>query len=295
MHVPVMRKQVLDYLSPSRNENFIDCTFEQSGHSLAILKRNRPNGKVLAIERDPELYKQFQERGKADKQRLVLVNDTYANLKQIVKQTGFPSIKGILMDLGMSSWHLDESGKGFSFQKDEPLDMRYDPDSTSLTAYDIVNSYTEEDITEILKEYGQEKLSKQISRKIVEKRKEKPIRTTLDLVEIIWLAMPGRYRRGKIHPATKTFQALRIKVNEEIEELKKGLVQAVDVLEEQGCLVVISFHSLEDREVKKFFKRGAQLNILEILTKKPLIADDQEIKVNPRARSAKLRVVRKLI
>jgi len=146
-----------------------------------------------------------------------------------------------------------------------------------------------------LKEYGEERFARQIAKTIVEKRKNKPVRTTLDLVEIIWMAMPSWYKSSKIHPATKTFQALRIKVNEEIAGLKQGLVKAVDVLEKQGRIVVISFHSLEDREVKKFFKRGAQLNILEILTKKPITASEEEIANNPRARSAKLRAAKRIV
>jgi len=300
MHIPVMKNEVIEYLSPKANENFIDCTFGQGGHTKAILEKNGPNGKVLAIEADPELYKKFQKQELSTindqlLERLILVNDSYSNLREIVKENNFGPIHGILMDLGMSSWHLEESGKGFTFQKDEPLDMRYNPEVNSLTACEIVNSFSEDELVAVLKEYGEERFAQDIAKQIVEKRKDKPIRTTLDLVGIIWLAMPKWYKSSKIHPATKTFQALRIKVNEEIQGLKQGLIKAVDVLEEQGRIVVISFHSLEDREVKRFFKRGAQINILEVLTKKPIITNEEEVRDNPRARSAKLRVVKKIV
>ncbi|MBU3918498.1 16S rRNA (cytosine(1402)-N(4))-methyltransferase RsmH [Patescibacteria group bacterium] len=300
MHIPVMKNEVIEYLSPKANENFIDCTFGQGGHTKAILEKNGPNGKVLAIEADPELYKKFQNQESSFinnqlLERLVLVNDSYSNLREIVKENNFGPIHGILMDLGMSSWHLKESGKGFTFQKDEPLDMRYNPEANSLTACEIINSFSEDELCAVLKEYGEERFAREIAKKIIEKRKDKPIRTTLDLVEVIWLAMPRWYKSGKIHPATKTFQALRIKVNEEIQGLKQGLIKAVDVLEKHGRIVVISFHSLEDREIKQFFKRGAQINILEVLTKKPIIASEEEVKNNPRARSAKLRAVKKIV
>jgi len=300
MHIPVMKNEVIEYLSPKVNENFIDCTFGQGGHTKAILEKNGPNGKVLAIEADPELYKKFQKQELSTindqlLERLILINDSYSNLREIVKENNFGPIHGILMDLGMSSWHLEESGKGFTFQKDEPLDMRYNPEVNLLTACEIVNSFSEDELVAVLKEYGEERFAQDIAKQIVKKRKDKPIRTTFDLVEIIWLAMPKRYKSSKIHPATKTFQALRIKVNEEIQGLKQGLIKAVDVLEEQGRIVAISFHSLEDREVKRFFKRGAQINILEVITKKPIVADEEEVRNNPRARSAKLRVVKKIV
>ncbi len=290
----------MDYLNPGPNENFIDCTFGEGGHTQAILEKNGPNGKVLAIEADPELYKKFQNRelptiSGQSLSRLILVNDSYGNIRNIVKERNFGSIKGILLDLGMSSWHLGESGRGFSFQKDEPLDMRYNPETNPLTAYEIVNTFSESELESILSDYGEEKFARQIAAKIVEKRKEKPVRTTLDLVEIIWLAMPRSYKSEKIHPATKSFQALRIKVNEEIRTLNQGLVGAADVLEKEGRIAAISFHSLEDREVKKFFKRGAQLNILKVLTKKPIVAGDDEVGANPRARSAKLRAAEKIV
>ncbi|MCX6738341.1 MAG: 16S rRNA (cytosine(1402)-N(4))-methyltransferase RsmH [Candidatus Parcubacteria bacterium] len=301
MHIPVLKKEIIEYLNPKPNENFIDCTFGQGGHTLALLDAIEPNGKVLAIEADPELYNKFQQEGGDEnskskiQNRLILVNDSYINLKNIIAEKNFGPVNGIVMDLGLSSWHFEESGRGFSFKEDEPLDMRYNPQINSLTALEIVNSYTEEDIEKILKDYGEEKFSRAIAKKIIEKRQEKPIRTTFDLVEIIWSALPGRFQRKKLHPATKTFQALRIAVNSEIENVKKGLIQAAEVLGKDGRIAVISFHSLEDGEVKRFFKRCQEINIFEIITKKPIVPGFEEISNNPRSRSAKLRIARKII
>ena len=301
MHIPVLKNEIIKYLDPKPNENFIDCTFGEGGHALALLEAIEPDGKVLGIEADPELYKKFQEEGEIQnpkskiQNRLSLVNDSYANLKNIVAERNFGPVNGIVMDLGLSSWHFEESGRGFSFREDEPLDMRYNPQADSLTAFEIINSYSEEEIARILGDYGGEGFSRIIARRIAEQRKEKPIRTTFDLVEIIWSALPPRYQRKKLHPATKTFQALRIAVNSEIENIKRGLVQGAEVLAKDGRIAVISFHSLEDGEVKRFFKRCREIRIFEIINKKPIIPSDEEISVNPRSRSAKLRVAKKII
>jgi 16S rRNA (cytosine1402-N4)-methyltransferase len=300
MHIPVLQKEVIEYLAPKTNENFVDCTFGQGGHSSLLLERNGPGGKVLGIEADPELYKKLQT-GEAlafpEKllKRLILVNNSYVNLNRIVEENEFKPVHGILLDLGMSSWHLEESKRGFSFLKDELLDMRYNPGECSYSASEIVNSWSEQDIVQILKDYGQERFAKSIARRIAAKRAEAPIRTTFDLKEAVRQGVPGWYQNKKLHFATKTFQALRIIVNSEIENLKKVLVQAAGVLEKEGRLAVISFHSLEDGLVKKFFKRSQEINILEILTKKPIVPGEEEIKINPRSRSAKLRIVKKIV
>jgi len=296
VHIPVLTKEVLEYLEPKPGGNFIDCTFGQGGHASSILEKIGPNGKLLGIETDPELYKIFQTRKDfqfAD--RLILVNDSYTNLKEIVEEHKFGSVNGILVDLGLSSWHFEESGRGFSFKKDEPLDMRYDPKNNPLTAFEIVNTCLEEELERILKQYGEERFAKNIAKKIVKQREVKPIRTTFDLLEATWKALPPWFKKKKLHPATKTFQAIRTAVNSEIENLKKLLVQATEVLAKDGRLAIISFHSLEDREVKRFFKRGQEINILKVLTKKPIVPTEEEIKINNRSRSAKLRVVQKII
>ena len=274
----------MQYLDPKPNENFIDCTFGGGGHTKDILEKIEPRGKVLAIDWSPEMAKQ------AAKKNLIVVCDNFANLKEIVKKNNFNRVKGILFDLGMSSWHLSESGRGFSFQKREPLDMRYSLEN-QLTAEKIVNYWSKFDIEKILKEYGQEQFAGQIAERIVEARKTKQIETTSQLTAVIEKAVPKRYLHGKIHFATRTFQALRIAVNGELDNIKETLPQALEVLEPGGRLVVISFHSLEDRIVKNFFVHEPSL---KLLNKKPVIPVSREIRANPKARSAKLRAVIKI-
>jgi len=277
MHIPVLKKEVLEFLNPKPNENFIDCTINGGGHAVAILEKTSPKGKILGIELDKEIYEKLKLK-MAD--RLILVNDSYANLKEIVKENNFGPINGILFDLGMSSWHLEESGRGFTFLKDEPLDMRYDITQSvkgktqNLTAEKILNNYSQEDIEKILREYGEERFSRKVAKKIIEDR---PIKTTLELVKAI--------KQARVYSFSRIFQALRIAVNQEFDSLEKGLNQAEEVLAPNGRLAVISFHSLEDRIVKNFFKNSN----LKILTKKPIIPSKQEIKENLRSRSSKLR------
>ncbi len=285
IHKPVLQKQILRYLDPKPNENFIDATIGEGGHAEIILKENGPGGKVLGIELDPEQVKNCRDKLKKFKDRLILANDSYLNLEEIVEKNNFGPINGILFDLGMSSWHLEKSGRGFTFQKDEPLDMRYNL-QTALTAEKILNQWPEDKIEKILKEYGQERFSKRIAAEIVRVRKEKPIKTTFQLKEIIKKAVPKRFRHKRIHFATRIFQALRITVNKELDNLREALPQILEVLSPGERLVVVSFHSLEDKIVKNFLKNQKGL---KILTKKPIEADLKEIKINPRARSAKLR------
>jgi 16S rRNA (cytosine1402-N4)-methyltransferase len=294
-HVSVLQKEILEIFDPKPNQNFIDCTIGEGGHALAILEKTAPEGKILGIDWDQEMIKSLKSKVETLKlsKRLILVNDSFANLKEIVGKENFKDVEGILLDLGLSSWHLEKSGKGFTFQKDEFLDMRYGGNS-ELTAEKILNKWPEKEIEKILREYGQERFAKKISKKIFEERKIKPIRTTLQLVEIIKRATPSWYHHKKIHFATRTFQALRIAVNDELENLKKVLPQAIEILEKDGKLVVISFHSLEDRIVKNFFKENSKKGLCKIMTKKPMRPSDEEIKINPRSRSAKLRTIQKL-
>lgn len=285
-HIPVLQKEVLEYLSPKPNQNFIDCTIGEAGHTLAILEKNKPEGKVLGIEWDIELYKNLS---KLTINKLSLVNDNFVNLKEIVDREKFKPVHGILFDLGMSSWHLEESGRGFSFLRNEPLDMRFGVQN-ELTAEEIVNKWKAKDIEKVLEEYGEERFAKRIAKNIVEIRKFKPIETTFQLLDVIKKAVPGWYQHRKIHFATRTFQALRIAVNDELENLKEVLPQALEILMPGGCLVIISFHSLEDRIVKNFFANQK----FKILTKKPITPSEEEIKINPRSRSAKLRAILKI-
>jgi len=292
MHIPVLPEEVGKYLSPQPNENFIDCTFGNGGHALAILEKIAPQGKLLGIEIDSELCQKFISRT-SKQDRLTLINDSYTNLPNIIQKRNFQPVNGILFDLGMSSWHLEESKKGFSFQKDEPLDMRYSRNN-SLVALEIVNNFSESEIKKILEEYGQERFSERIAREIIRQRRIKPIRSTFQLVEIIRRAVPQWYRRQRIHFATRTFQAIRIVVNDELSNLEQSLSRALEALSENGRLGVISFHSLEDKIVKDFLKAKQKEGLLRILTKKPVTPQKEEIKINKRSRSAKLRAAVKI-
>ena len=289
MHIPVLQKEVIEYLDPKPNENFIDCTIGEAGHSLAILEKNGPKGKVLGIDRDPGVIKNIESRipNLEFRKRLVLACDNFANLEEIVKKQNFKQVSGILFDLGMSSWHLEESGRGFSFLRNEPLDMRYNLENP-LTAEKIVNYWSKSEIEKILREYGEERFAKKIAERIIESR-AKPIETTFQLIEIIKSVIPREYQVGRLHPATRTFQALRIAVNDELNNLEKTLPQAINVLNRGGRLVVISFHSLEDRIVKNFLKKCGGDADVKLITKKPIGPSKEEIIKNPRSRSAKLR------
>lgn len=293
-HQPVLLKEVLKYLNPISGENFIDCTVGFGGHALMILKKIAPQGKLLGIELDREVLKKLKARFKGSKlkENIILISGNFADLEEIVKENSLYPINGILFDLGISSWQIEKSGRGFSFQKDEPLDMRFDP--SRISADKIVNQWPEDALAGILKEYGEEKYAYRIARLICLERQKSPIKTTGRLKDIIGRAVPKKYRYQKIHFATRTFQAIRIATNDELGNLEKSLPQALKVLSKDGRMAVISFHSLEDRIVKNFFKQQAKENNLEILTKKPIRPAQEEIKSNPRSRSAKLRAVKKL-
>lgn len=295
-HIPVLLKETIGYLDPKENENFIDATLGQAGHSREILKKNGPSGKVLGIEQDQEILKTTTETLKdlGYEKRIILVNDNFVNLKKIVERENFLKVKGIIMDLGVSSWHFEESGRGFTFLKDEPLIMTLDGEK-SPNAKEIINSWSQEDLEKIFRDFGQERFSKRIAENIVFKRKIQPIETTFELIEIIKKSVPASYERGRINPATRIFMALRIAVNQELANLESALPQSIDILDKGGKLVVISFHSLEDRLVKNIFKTQEKQGIVKILTKKPVEAGSEELKINQRSRSAKLRVVQKII
>lgn len=288
-----MLKEVIHYLDPKGNENFIDCTIGEGGHAMAILEHNKPYGKVLGLDRDPVLLERLKLKVKGtdyDK-RLIPVYGNFADLKSIVEEHGFKRVSGVLFDLGLSSWHLEESRRGFSFMRNEQLDMRYDSQQNTLTAETILNHWSVKDIERILRIYGEERFSRRIAEEIVRSR---PLKTTVDLVMAIERATPAWYHRRRIHFATKTFQALRIAVNNELENLEKALPQTLEVMERGGRLVIIAFHSLEDRIVKNFLKGKAKEGEVKILTKKPIRPAKEEVAENPRSRSARLRAAMKL-
>ena len=299
MHIPVLPKEVLQYLDPKPNENFIDCTIGEAGHAIEILKKTSPGGKLLGIDLNDDSLKSSEFKIKEsglDGKRIVLANDNFANLKNIAERFNFRPVQGILFDLGISSEELEKSGRGFSFLKDEPLLMtlRKDIKPDDLTAEKIVNNFRTEELEKIFKEYGEERFAGRIAARIAEERKRKRIKTTGELVEIIRKTLPAKYKYGKIHFATRTFQALRIATNDELANLEKALVQALNVLSLRGRLAVISFHSLEDRIVKNFLKERQKNNSVKILTKKPVRPGEEEIAGNPRSRSAKLRAAEKI-
>ena len=293
VHQPVLLKEVIEILNPQSGQIYIDATIGGGGHAKEILERIKPNGKLLGIDWDKEqidrLKIKFSEYLKSN--NLILVNDNYKNLENIIKQYNFHKVDGVLFDLGFSRYHIEESGKGFSFQKNEPLIMRYhELEGTSeITAAEIVNTWPEEKLEKILKEYGEEKFYRQIAEKIYEESKKNPIKTTFDLVEIIKKAVPAGYLHQKIHPATRIFQALRIAVNDEFENIRIGLSAAVKNLIKGGKMAVITFHSGEDRIIKNFFKEKQTEGILKIINKKVIKPSYPEIRENQSARSAKLR------
>lgn len=294
IHTAVLKKEVLESLDVKQNENFVDCTIGEGGHAEDILSKNGPEGKLLGIDLDPHQIASSQWLHVQFKDRITLVSDSYTNLTEIAERKEFKPINGVLLDLGMSSAQLEGTQKGFSFQVDQGLDMRYNDETGFLTAEKIVNEWPEEKITELLENYGEEKFARKIAKNIVEQRKLGRIKSTFQLIEIIKDATPSAYWRGKIHYATRTFQALRIAVNDELENIKRVLPQAISLLAPDGRLAVISFHSLEDRIVKNFFASESKKGTVKILTKKPITAGRDELSKNPRSRSAKLRVAIKI-
>jgi len=289
IHKPVLLKEVLDGLEVKENGSYIDCTAGEGGHSEAILQKNGPSGKLLAVDWDSNQAKKCRERLEKFGERALVVNASYANLKDIIEKENFGQADGILADLGFSSAQL-ENERGFSFLKEEPLDMRYG--NGELTAKEIINNWPEEEIEKILREYGEEKFSKKIAKKICEERQAKGrIEKTGELFKIIEEAVSKNFQHGRIHCATRTFQALRIAVNGELDNLEKVLPQMAEALCSGGRIAIISFHSLEDRIAKEFIKNNKSL---KIVTKHPVTATEQEIKENPRSRSAKLRVAQKI-
>ncbi len=282
VHRTVLKKEAVDLLNVKNNRHFVDCTVGEGGHTEEILKRNGPRGKVLGFEWDKRMYERVRNR---NLERLDLVNESYVFLKKTVEEKGFGPISGILLDLGMSTWHIKKSKKGFSFQGDEPLDMRYNTDSL-LTAREIVNEWKKENLIKLIKNYSNERYAEKIVNRII---KSRPLKSTKELVEAIKKSVPDNYEKGRIHPATRTFQALRIAVNAEVQNLKEVLPQAFEVLKPGGKIVVISFHHLEGEEVENFFKKEeGLLSVAEVTPSK------EEIKKNPSARSAVLRVAEKI-
>ena len=297
IHKTVLLKETIDGLNlqnSSAKSVVIDGTFGGGGHSLEICKRF-PNAKIIAFDQDKSAFAKAESKFKGLDCDITFVN---ANFRDLDKES-VNSADGIIFDLGLSSDQLENSGRGFSFMKDEPLlmTMKENPLPEDVTAHEVVNTWGEESLADIIYGYGEERQARPIAKKIVEWRKEREIKTTFDLVKIIEEAIPARFRKGKlpkkIHCATKTFQAIRIAVNDELGALAEGLRKGFGLLKSGGRMSVISFHSLEDRIVKRFYKKQSEENLAKLINKKPIIAKAEEVKNNPRSRSAKLRILEK--
>jgi 16S rRNA (cytosine1402-N4)-methyltransferase len=302
-HIPVLLSEVVAALQPRSGGVYLDGTLGGGGHARAILTAAHPDGRLLGIDADPTALAAARANLAAAAiaaERYTLVHGRFGEMATIAAQHGFARFDGIVLDLGVSSHQLDTAERGFSFTTDGPLDMRLDPTRGS-TAADLVNKLAEQDLADVIYRYGEERLSRRIARQIVERRRVTPFTRTADLATVVARAA-GRGGRDRIHPATRTFQALRIAVNSELEQLETVLPQALDLLAPAGRIAVISFHSLEDRIVKLFFRAesgyGGSANVrpvrLTIITRKPIEAGEAEVAANPRARSAKLRVAERV-
>jgi len=303
VHVPVLLDEVIAGLQARRGGYFVDCTVGLGGHAAAILEKISPSGRLLGIDADPEAIKISQDKLSDYGEAVTLVNDNFVNLEAIYRRYHFHPVDGILFDLGVSSLQLDTAERGFSFHLDAPLNMRFDSEQ-GLTASDIVNSFSEQELAKLIEKYGEERHSRRIARHIVQNR---PIATTVELARLVEQALGGK--RAKIHPATRTFMALRIAVNNELQNLELALKQTIDLLRPGGRLTVISYHSLEDRIVKQFMRDAASSCLcppgtvichcghtptLKLISRKVIKPTSLEIESNPRSRSAKLRIAERL-
>ncbi len=301
-HQPVLYHEIIHALQPKNNGQYVDGTLGAGGHSRGILEACAPDGRLLGMDVDPQALALARETLAPYGERARLIQASYDSLAEILREIGWEAVDGILLDLGLSSMQLDTPERGFSFQQDAPLDMRFAPASPT-TAADLVNTLQKDELADLIYRYGEERASRRIAQAIV---KARPLRTTLQLAAVIESVLP---RRGRVHPATRTFQALRIAVNQELERIENVLPQAVAALRSGGRLAIISFHSLEDRIVKEYFRRESKDLVnppyeriyeveknatLKEINRKVIIPGEAEIQANPRARSAKLRVVEKL-
>ncbi len=289
IHLPVMAEEVIKFLKPVDGGLYVDGNLGLGGHTERILESSHPSGQVIGFEWDVDALKMAQKRLAHFGGRVRYIRRNFAALKETLMELGISQIDGLLLDLGVSSLQLDSSGRGFSFRGNEALDMRMD-DRAAQTAADIVNKASEQELADIFFYYGEERQARRIAARIVEQRRQKRIETTDQLVGIIEHAIPRKFWPSKIHVATKVFQALRIAVNRELENLSEILTDGATFLRPGACFCVISFHSLEDRLVKQAFRENPALRVL---TPKPIVATKEECQLNPRARSAKLRAALK--
>lgn len=304
-HVSVLLEETIESLNIKEDGIYVDGTLGGAGHTKEILKKLE-NGLLIGIDQDLDALTNAKTILK-DYKNVHLSHNNFSNIKEVLKELGIESVDGIMMDLGVSSYQLDTGERGFSYMKDAPLDMRMDRQG-DLSAYEVVNNYSEKELGEVIRDYGEERFAKRIASFIVNEREVSKIKTTFELVDIIKKAIPARFRRTGPHPAKRTFQAIRIEVNKELEILKDTINDSVDVLKPGGRLAMITFHSLEDRIVKHTYKKLSdpcecpkalpcvcgKKPIIKILTKKPIGPSEEELEINPRSRSAKLRVLEKI-
>lgn len=307
-HIPVMLNECIEGLNIKADGTYVDGTVGGAGHSIEIVKRLSENGRLICVDKDEDALKAAGERLAPYKDRVTFIHDDYKNLVNELDSIGVGKVDGILLDLGVSSYQLDNAERGFSYMKDAPLDMRMDR-SQRISAHEVVNGYTESELARILFDYGEEKLARQIARNIVRVRSEKPIETTLELAKIVEDTYPAKTRWKFGHPAKRTFQAIRIEVNDELSSLGEAVTAMARRLEKGGRMAVITFHSLEDRIVKSAFKELSlactcppdfpvcvcgKVQEVELVNKKPITASEEELENNSRSQSAKLRVIEKL-
>lgn len=297
-HITVLTKEAVEALNLKPGSVVVDCTLGSGGHAKEILATLGKDGHYIGLDADPTAIEANQDLTKATKAKVTLVNDNFRNIKKVISSLDLLGVDAILADLG---WRQEQfSGetalpRGFSFQSDEPLKMTYgNPTDYAFTAYEIINDWDQDDIANVIYGYGEERYSRRIARSVVEHRKKQPIETAKELSEIVSEAMPHRERHKKIHPATKTFQALRIAVNDEFDALSELIADGFEVLNPGGRMAIISFHSLEDRIVKQTFRELKDEGSGVLVSKKPIIASEEEIHDNPRSRSAKLRTIEKI-
>ena len=306
-HVTVLLNEAVDILDIKPEGIYVDGTLGGAGHSLEIVKK-LTSGKLICFDQDINAISAAKEKLKDFMDKTILIHSNFENLREELNKLGIESIDGFLVDLGVSSHQLDVPERGFSYMQDAPLDMRMD-NNAELSAYDVVNTYSEAELKRVIEDYGEENWSARIAKLIVERRATMPIRTTFELVDAIKAAIPKKMRDENQHPAKRTFQAIRIEVNRELDVIEKTLLAAVEMMNEGGVLAVITFHSLEDRIVKNVFKKLQysctcppefpvcicnSKQVVEIITRKPILPSENEVEMNPRSRSAKLRAARKL-
>jgi len=292
-HKPVLLKEVLEALEPAPGKTIVDCTVGLGGHAEAIVAAISPGGRLVGIDRDAQALEIAKERLGRPGERVDLIKGRFDELDAIFERAGIKGADGFLFDLGVSSMQFDEAGRGFSFRADAPLDMRMDTEAEKDAA-ELINTASEADLDRILEEYGEERFHRRIASAIAEERKKARIETTGRLVDIIVHAMPYKMRHGRVHAATRSFQAFRIAVNDELGSLGRAIDQSIGLLNTAGVICVISYHSLEDRIVKNKFREARAQRILELKNKKPVTPTEQEIGDNPRARSAKMRAATKM-